>query len=177
MGICSSLWSPKLTTVVQWCSNLMIVMAREDAELHFHAIHTMTEPNCSCCVKGGTVVLENCIAVRKYLDHGSHLITQPVHAFPCSNSTMKDNNGTNRIQYHDIATQTITEPPPCFTVWNQAFRIVGFLAYSQNVKLSWCREQREGRLIWPYHAHFSSYRIPTFYGRDTIVYASEHDFQ
>jgi hypothetical protein len=45
-----------------------------------------------------------------------HLITQPVHVLPCSNSAMKDNNGTNRILYHDTAAQTNTEPPPCFTV-------------------------------------------------------------
>jgi hypothetical protein len=45
-----------------------------------------------------------------------HVITQPVHIFPCSNSAMKGNNGTNRMLYHDIATQTIIEPAPCFTV-------------------------------------------------------------
>jgi hypothetical protein len=34
---------------------------------------------------------------------------------------------------------------------NQAFWIVGFLECFTNVKSSWCREQRERRLIWPYH--------------------------
>jgi hypothetical protein len=29
---------------------------------------------------------------------------------------MKGNNGTNRILYHDIAAQTITEPSPCFSI-------------------------------------------------------------
>jgi hypothetical protein len=29
---------------------------------------------------------------------------------------MKGNNGTNRILYHGIAAQTITEPSPYFTV-------------------------------------------------------------
>jgi hypothetical protein len=45
-----------------------------------------------------------------------HLITQPVrvHILPFSNSAMKGNNGTNRVLYHDIAVQTITERPPCF---------------------------------------------------------------
>jgi hypothetical protein len=62
-------------------------------------------------VNGGTFVLENYIIVRKWLlDDGMHLITQP-----CSNSVMMGNNGTNRILYHDIAAQTITESPPCFT--------------------------------------------------------------
>jgi hypothetical protein len=43
VGICSSLWSPKLTRVVQWCSNLVIVLVREDVEVHLHALQTMTE--------------------------------------------------------------------------------------------------------------------------------------
>jgi hypothetical protein len=54
--------------------------------------------------------LENCIVVRKCLYHGMHLITQEVHVLPCSHSAVKGNNGTNRIPYHDIAAQTITEP-------------------------------------------------------------------
>jgi hypothetical protein len=45
-----------------------------------------------------------------------HLITQSVHVLPCSNSAIKSNNGTSRILYHDIAAQTIIEPPSCFTV-------------------------------------------------------------
>jgi hypothetical protein len=31
VGICSSLQSPKLTKMLQWCSNLMIMLAREDS--------------------------------------------------------------------------------------------------------------------------------------------------
>jgi hypothetical protein len=45
-----------------------------------------------------------------------YLITQPVHVLPCSNSTMKGNNGTNRMLYHDIAAQTTTQTPPCVAV-------------------------------------------------------------
>jgi hypothetical protein len=33
----------KLTRVVQWCSNLVIVLVREGAEVHLHALKTMTE--------------------------------------------------------------------------------------------------------------------------------------
>jgi hypothetical protein len=68
-----------------------------------------------------------------------------ISTFPCSNLTMKGNNGTNRILYHDIVAQTSV-----FHCLNQAFRIVGFLGRSPNVNSSWCREQREGRLIWPF---------------------------
>jgi hypothetical protein len=56
-----------------------------------------------------------------------HLIRQSVHIPPYSNSAMKRNNGTNRILNDDIAAETITKPPPCFTVGTQAFRIVDFL--------------------------------------------------
>jgi hypothetical protein len=45
-----------------------------------------------------------------------HLITQPVHILPCSNSAMKGNNGTSRILYRDIAAQTIITPPPCVSL-------------------------------------------------------------
>jgi hypothetical protein len=97
------------------CRNVDIVMPREDVEVHLHVLQTMTQQSqlCEC----GRVVLLNCIVVGKYrLDHGMRLITQPACTFPCSNSAMEDNNGTNRILYHDINAQTITEPPPCFTV-------------------------------------------------------------
>jgi hypothetical protein len=56
--------------------------------------------------------LENCIVVGKWrLNHGMHMIIQPVHVLPCSNSAIGGNNETNRILYNDIAAQTITEPP------------------------------------------------------------------
>jgi hypothetical protein len=64
-----------------------------------------------------------------------HLITQPAHVLPYSNSAMKGNNGTKRILYHDIAAQTITDPP-VFYCWNQVSRIVGFLVCSPNVNSS-----------------------------------------
>jgi hypothetical protein len=43
VGIYSSLSSPKLTIVVQGCPNLMIVLAREDVEVHHHALKTKAE--------------------------------------------------------------------------------------------------------------------------------------
>jgi hypothetical protein len=99
----------RLTRVVQWCSNLVIVFAREDAEVRLHAFQTLTK---QFCVNGGTVVLENCIVARNLrLYYGMHLVSQPVHILSCSNSAMKGNNGTNRIPYHDISAQTITEFP------------------------------------------------------------------
>jgi hypothetical protein len=41
-NLCLTLVS-KLTRVVQWCSNLVIVLAREDVEVHLHTLQTMTE--------------------------------------------------------------------------------------------------------------------------------------
>jgi hypothetical protein len=38
-------------------------------------------------------------------------------------------------------------------------------------------EQREGQLIWPYHARISSCLISKFCGRGATVYASEYYFQ
>jgi hypothetical protein len=43
VGLCSSLYSQNLTRVVQWCSNLVIVLAREGAEVHLHALQSITE--------------------------------------------------------------------------------------------------------------------------------------
>jgi hypothetical protein len=60
-------------------------------------------------------------------NHGMHLIIQPVHVLPCSNLAMKGNNGTNRILYHDIAAQTITEPLLCFTFGTRRSRLLASL--------------------------------------------------
>jgi hypothetical protein len=79
VGICPSLYILKLTTVVQRCSNLVIVLAREDVEVHLHALQSTTEQFQLC--EWGHCRLGNCIVVRKM-----HLITQNVHVFPCSNS-------------------------------------------------------------------------------------------
>jgi hypothetical protein len=48
-------------------------------------------------------------------------------------------------------------------VWYHTFRIVGFLGSFPKVNTSWCREQREGRVIWPYHARVSSCLTPTLH--------------
>jgi hypothetical protein len=57
-------------------------------------------------------------------------------------------------------------PKPSYNLprycWNQSFWIVGFLGRSPNVNSSWCREKREGWLIWPYHARVSSFLLTRF---------------
>jgi hypothetical protein len=64
---------------------------------------------------------------------------------------MKSNKGTNRILYHDIAAQTIREPP-------RVSMLVPDIPGSRlpwtfpNVNSSEYRKHREGRLIWAYHA-------------------------
>jgi hypothetical protein len=85
-----------------------------------------------------------------------HLITQPVCILSCSNSAMRSNNGANRMLSHDIAAQTITEPPPCFTVGTIFSGLQTSLGVLQT-KLCWCKEQCEGQLIWPYHVHVSCF--------------------
>jgi hypothetical protein len=120
--------------------------------------------NSCSCVNRSIVVLEN----RRYSEITSglwmHMITQPVHIVLCSNSAINGNNGTSRILYHDTAARTITDPSSVFHCWNQAFRIVGFLECSPNVNSSWCREQREGHLISPYHVRISSCLMSRLYG-------------
>jgi hypothetical protein len=49
--------------VVQYCLNLVIVLAREDDKAHLHAVHTMTEELQLC--EWGIVDLENCVVVWK----------------------------------------------------------------------------------------------------------------
>jgi len=72
-GISFSLYSLKLTTVAQRYLSLVIVLAREDGEVHLHAPPRL---NTSGCVYGQTVFLKNCIIVRKkHLDHRMHLVT------------------------------------------------------------------------------------------------------
>jgi hypothetical protein len=43
MKISSSFLSPKLTRMVQWCSNMTTVLAREYVEVRLHALQTTTE--------------------------------------------------------------------------------------------------------------------------------------
>jgi hypothetical protein len=75
-----------------------------------------------------------------------HLITQPVHVLPCSNSAMKGNNGTKRIPYHDIAGQTTAEPP-YISLLKLGIRDCRLPWVSPNVNSSSCREQRKGQVI------------------------------
>jgi hypothetical protein len=72
---------------------------------------------------------------------------------------MEGNNGTNRIPWYCCPNHHRTSP--MFCCWNQAFWILGFLGCSPNVNSYWCRERREGWLIWPYHACVSSCLILT----------------
>jgi hypothetical protein len=95
-----------------------------------------------------------------------HLITQPVHVLPCSNSAMKGNNGTKRIPWYCWPNHHGSSP--VFHCWNQTFQIAVLLGCSPNVNSSWCREQHEGQLIWQYH------RITHFQLSDVQVLWSWH---
>jgi hypothetical protein len=121
----------KLTKIVQWCSNRVIALSREDVEVHLHTLQTMTKQFQLCewghCRLG--------ILHRSEITCGSQDAPniQPVHVFPCSNSAMKGNNGINRSRYcYPNHLRTF----PMFHCWNQAFRIVGFLGCSSNINAS-----------------------------------------
>jgi hypothetical protein len=62
VGTCSPVQSPKLTTVVQYCSAVVTVLSREDGEVPLHDLQTMTEQ--FRCVNEVIVILENCIVGR-----------------------------------------------------------------------------------------------------------------
>jgi hypothetical protein len=94
----------------------VIVLASEDAEVYLHALQTMTE-QFQLCEWGHFSLRE---LHRSFENPGMHLITHPVHVLLSKNSAMNGNNGTNRILYHNIAAETITEPSPCFIVGTQS---------------------------------------------------------
>ena len=73
-----------------------------------------------------------------------------VHVVTGSNSTIQSNYRTSRIPKYCFPDRQ--RSAFVFHSWNQAFRILGFLGSSANITPSWWREQREGRLIWPYYA-------------------------
>jgi hypothetical protein len=98
--------------VVQFCSNLVIVLAREDVEVTLHAYQTMTKQfqlfEWGHCIHGK---LHRCSEMTSGSWDAPEYPT-----CPCSNSSMNDNNRINRILYHDIAAQTTTEALPCLTL-------------------------------------------------------------
>ena len=49
-----------------------------------------------------------------------------------------------------------------FHIWNQAFRIIGFLGWCPNMNPAWWWEQCEGCLIWPHYINrWASFMIIT----------------
>jgi len=146
-GICFSPCSLKLTTVDRQYLRWVIVLARDDVEVHLHASQTTTE-HFRLCV-WWNVILKNCNIFRKqHMNHRIHLATSNAHIVTGSNSTIQSKYRTSRLL--DIAAQIITDLVPCFS-WNQASRIIGFLGWGPNINLTWCWEQWEGWLIWPYY--------------------------
>jgi hypothetical protein len=153
--ICSSFLSPKLTRVTKWCWNLVIMWAREDVEVHLHTLQTMTEEYQLSSWKSASLFRNNACTWLPNMSTYLISVIQPCRAIigPTEWSTMMLRSKPSQNQ-------------PVFLCWNQAFRIVGFLGCSLNVKSSWCREWSKGRLVWQYHACVSSCLMFTFYGRD-----------
>jgi len=139
---CFSPHSIKLTTVVHWYLHLAIVLARDYDEVHLHAVQRL---NTSGCVYGWIVILKNCIACMKHLDHSMHLVNWNVHLVTGSNATFQRTSSIPRYccPDHHRTTSVIDS-------WNQAFKTIGFLGCCPNRNPAWCWEQH-GRLIWPYY--------------------------
>jgi hypothetical protein len=99
------------------------------------------------------------------------LITQAVHVYPCSKSAMKGNNGTNNCTTILLPNHNRTSPyvyllepgiPDCRLPWVSSKRKLFLMDVGNSVKDDSSR--------------VSSCVMFRFYGRDTIVYASEHYF-
>ena len=92
------------------------MMVREDVEIHLHAPQTKTE-HFWPCVYGQAVILKNCITVMKHLDYETTWFTQlPTMSTQALEVIPPFSVITGPPEYHDIAAQIITDPPPCFTV-------------------------------------------------------------
>jgi len=90
--------------------------------------------NTSGCVHGRTVILKSCFIVRiQHLDcRLPKLSTQSLAVFRPFRVI------TGPAEYHDIAAQIITDPPPCFTVGTRHLGLQASLGVwsdvGQNVK-------------------------------------------
>jgi hypothetical protein len=82
-------------------------------EVALHALQTMIE-QFQLCEWGHC-----CLGKLHCLNHVMHLIIKPVLVLRCSNSAVNVIMGST--EYHDIATQTIREPPLSFTVRTRHF--------------------------------------------------------
>jgi hypothetical protein len=58
--------------------------AREDVKVHLHAVETMTEQFQLCEWGNRRLGKLHCGSERRS-DHVMHLITEPIHVFPCNN--------------------------------------------------------------------------------------------
>ena len=140
-GICFSSCSLKLTTVIQWYLRWVIVLDREDVEVHLHAAQTKTEHFCMgksswkiASLLGNNTWTTGCTWLPKISTQSLAVIR------PCTGAA----NARYCCPNHHRSGSM-------FHSWNQAFRIIGFLGWCPNINPAWCLEQHEGWLIWPYH--------------------------
>jgi hypothetical protein len=112
---CFSPHSIKLTTVVQWYLHLAIVLARDYDEVHLHDVQRL---NTSCCVYGWIVILKNCIACMRHMDHSMHLVNWNVHLVTGSNSTFQRTSSIPRYSCPNHHRTTSV-----FHSWNQHSRL------------------------------------------------------
>ena len=92
--------------------------------------------NTSCCVYGQIVILKNSIVRKQHLDHRMQLVTY-VHVVTGSNSAIQSNYRTSIIPKYFCPNHH--RSTSMFHIWNQAFRMVGFLGHSPNINPPWTR--------------------------------------
>ena len=118
----------------------------------FKCISMLLKPrlNSFGCVYEPIVILKNCIIVRKqHVNHRMPQVTLNVHVITGRNSTIHSNYRTSSTPKYCCPNRRRSFS--IFHSWNLAFRIIGFIGCSPNINRTWCWEQREGRLIWPYY--------------------------
>jgi hypothetical protein len=161
VGICSSFWSPKLIRLFHWCSNLVIVLAREDVNVHLQALPTITEQFPAVWIGAlsswktaplfGNVWIMRSTWLQNLFTY-SLVVIRPWRLI----MGLRDYCTTILLPNHHRISLL-------FQCWNQAFQTEGFLECSPDANSSWCRDQREGQLIWPYHVRVSSCLMFRFY--------------
>ena len=142
----------------------MILLAREDVEVHLHAPQTKTEHFWLCVWR--TVVLKNCLIVRKqHLDHRMHLATANVHVVTGSNSTIQNKYRTSRIV--DTAAQIIK-------IWLHVSQLEPGI---QDYRLSWAMSKHKPACVGNIVTDDSSDHIMYFQSSDGLFFTFWHCFQ
>jgi hypothetical protein len=168
--ICSSLKPPKLTTIVQCCSNEVTVLTSEDVDVHLHAVQAATAQFQLCeggqalsswrsaSLLGNNVWIMGCAWLSNLSTYFLAVIVTALMGL---------------AEHCDIAPQTFTEPYFNVTVGTRHSEFYVFLGDLQTRNFG-----NRGRTATHVTMSLgSSYLMCRLYGRDTGVYTSGPNYQ